>query len=146
MKAMQKHHVLVLHESDSSGMEMEEKSMNDSLERGESSVRPLSEASRDDITSLSSLNEEEKSLVLTLPEASRYDITSLSSSNDEEKKTIEESENEEKRITVSHKGRIPEAKKRKVVGSSMSSDDKENEIQLNENDDKENSSAPCENM
>jgi len=170
VKAMEKHHVPVPHESDSSEIEMEEKSRSDSLERGESSVLTLSEASRDDITSrssskeekssvltlsqasgddvtsLSSSNEEEKSSVLTLSETSRDDITSLSSSNDEEKKTIEESENEEKRITVSHKGRIPEAKKRKAVGSSMSSDDKENEIQLNENDDKENSSAPCENM
>jgi len=170
-KAMEKRHVPVPHESDSSEMEMEEKSRSDSLERGESSVLTLSEASRDDITSLSSSkeeekssvltlsqasgddvtslsssNEEEKSSVLTLSEVSRDDITSLSSSNGEEKKTIEESENEEKRVTVSHKGRIPEATKRKAVGSSMSSDDKENEIQLNENDDKENSSAPCENM
>jgi hypothetical protein len=146
VKAMQKHKVPVQHESDSSDIEIEEKSRSDSLERGESSGLALSEASRDDITSLSSSNHEEKKTIEESEKASRDDITSRSSSSEEDTKTIEESENEEKRITVSNKRKFLEAKKRKAEENSMAYDDKENEIELNENDDKENSSVPSENM
>ncbi|PNY11043.1 hypothetical protein L195_g007642 [Trifolium pratense] len=148
MKAMQKHKVPVQHESDSSDditSLSEEKSI-DSLERGESSVLALSEASRDDITSLSSSNNEEKKTIEESEKASRDDITSRPCSSEEEKTTFEESENEEKRITVSDKGKFLKAKKRKVGENSMVYDDKENEIDLNENDDKENSSVPSENI
>ncbi|WJX22126.1 hypothetical protein P8452_11463 [Trifolium repens] len=146
VKAMQKHKVPVQHGSDSSDIEIEEKSRSDSLERGESSVLALSEASRDDITSLSSSNNEEKKTIEGSEKDSRDDITSQSSSGEEDKKTIEESENEEKLITVSNKRKILEAKKRKAEENSMAYDDKENEIELNENYDKENSSVPSENI
>ncbi|KAK2447082.1 hypothetical protein QL285_006481 [Trifolium repens] len=146
VKAMQKHKVPVQHGSDSSDIEIEEKSRSDSLERGESSVLALSEASRDDITSLSSSNNEEKKTIEGSEKDSRDDITSQSSSSEEDKKTIEESENEEKLITVSNKRKILEAKKRKAEENSMAYDDKENEIELNENYDKENSSVPSENI
>ncbi|CAJ2648838.1 unnamed protein product [Trifolium pratense] len=148
MKAMQKHKVPVQHESDSSDditSLSEEKSI-DSLERGESSVLALSEASRDDITLLSNSNNEEKKTIEESEKASRDDITSRPCSSEEEKTTFEESENEEKRITVSDKGKFLKAKKRKVGENSMVYDDKENEIDLNENDDKENSSVPSENI
>ncbi|WJX26430.1 hypothetical protein P8452_15352 [Trifolium repens] len=146
VKAMQKQKVPVQHESDSSDIEIEEKSRSDSLERGESSGLALSEASRDDITSLSSSNHEEKKTIEESEKASRDDITSRSSSSEEDTKTIEESENEEKRITASNKRKFLEAKKRKAEENSMAYDDKENEIELNENDDKENSSVPSENI
>ncbi|CAK8530386.1 unnamed protein product [Lathyrus sativus] len=147
LKEMQKHKVLVS-QSDSNDMGIEEKSRSESIEGGESSILALSEASRNDITSQSSRSgslERGESSVLALSLASRDDITSLSSSNEEEKKTIEESENEEKRIT--NKGRIPEVIKRKAGQNAMAYHDKENEIEITENDDdKENSSAPSENI
>ncbi|KAI5448274.1 uncharacterized protein LOC127083643 [Lathyrus oleraceus] len=149
LKEMQKHKVLVS-QSDSNDMGIEEKSRSESIEGGESSILALSEASRNDITSQSSRSgslERGESSVLALSLASRDDITSLSSSNEEEKKTIEESENEEKRITVLDKGRIPEVIKRKAGQNSMAYHGKENEIEITENDDdKENSSAPSENI
>ncbi|CAI8591317.1 unnamed protein product [Vicia faba] len=177
VKAMQKHKVLVS-QSDSNDMGIEEKSRNESIERRESSILALSEASRNDITSQSSRSgspERGESSVLALSLASRNDITSsqsstscslergessvlapslastddftLVSSSNEEQKTFEESENEERRITVLDKGRIPEVIKRKVEENSMAYDDKENGIEITENDDdKENSSAPSENI
>lgn len=130
VKAMQKRQVTVPHENGSSDMEIDERSRSESLERWPESQEPT----------------RGESSVLALSEASRDDITSLSGSNGEDRKTTEGSENEEPRNTVSDKGKVPEAKKRKAEGNSMAFDDKENEIQLTENDDKENASAPSENM
>ncbi|XP_058771680.1 uncharacterized protein LOC131645041 [Vicia villosa] len=172
VKAMQKHEVLVS-QSDSNDIGIEEKSRNESIERGESSILALSEISRNDITSQSSRSgspERGESSVLALSLASRNDVASQSSrsgslergessvlapslasrddftlvsSSNEEEKES----SEEKRVTVLlDKGRILKDIKRKAGEKSMACDDKENEIEITENDDKENSSAPSENI
>ncbi|XP_027338107.1 uncharacterized protein LOC113852048 [Abrus precatorius] len=147
VKGMLKRQANVAHENESSDMEIDEKSRSGSLERchesgNSGSVSELSlgaEKSQEPISG--------KSSVLILSEAPRGGITSLSmSSSNEENKTTEGNEIEERRNSVSDKGKVPEAKKRKAEENSMASDDKENHRQLNENDDKENASASDENI
>ncbi|TKY71564.1 isoleucine N-monooxygenase [Spatholobus suberectus] len=145
-KGMQKRQVTVPHENGSSDMEVDEKSRCDTQERCHESGTSGSggELSLGDEKSQESTRGE--SSVPVLEEASGGDIASLSSSNNEENKSTERSENEERRNTVSDKGKVSETKKRKAEENSVASDDKENERQLTENDGKENASAPHENI
>ncbi|KAL2342015.1 hypothetical protein Fmac_009955 [Flemingia macrophylla] len=143
---MQKRQVTARHENDSSDMEMDEKPRCASLERchesgtsGSGSELSLGDEKSQELT-------REESSVPVLKEASRGDITSGSSSNNEENKRTERSQNEESGNSVSDKGKVSEVKKRKAEENSLASDEKENERQFTENDDKENSSAPHENI
>ncbi|KAL2589250.1 hypothetical protein AAZV13_13G218500 [Glycine max] len=145
-KGTQKCPVAVPHENDTSHMEIDEKSRCGSLEGCHESGTSGSggELSFGDEKSHKSTRGESSVPVLT--EASRSDITSLSSLNNEENKTTERSENEETKNSVSNKGKVSVAKKRKAEENSLASDDRENERQLTENDEKENVSAPHENI
>ncbi|KAK7328044.1 hypothetical protein VNO77_22139 [Canavalia gladiata] len=136
-----KQQVTVTHENESSDMEIDEKSRCDSLERCHESGTSGSGSELSQRTEKSQEPTRDES-----SEASRGDITSLSTSNYEENKRTERSESEERRDSVSEKGKVPETRKRKAEENSMASDDKENERQLAENDDKENASAPDENI
>ncbi|KAL2579351.1 hypothetical protein GLYMA_15G061700v4 [Glycine max] len=145
-KCMQKRQVAVPHETDTSDMEIDEKSRCGSLEGCHESGTSGSggELSLGDEKSHESTRGE--SSVPVLSEASRGDITWLSSLNNEKNETTERSEKEETKNSVSDKGKVSETKKRRAEENSLASDDKENERQLTENDDKENVSAPHENI
>ncbi|XP_061370115.1 uncharacterized protein LOC133312855 [Gastrolobium bilobum] len=148
VKGMQKRQVTVPRENDSSNKEMmDEKSRGDSLERCPESGTSGggSELSLGDEESQEQTRGE--SSVLALSEASRDGITSLSSLNEEENKTTKGGENEERKNPVSETGKVQEAKKRKDGDNSVASAaDKENESELTVNDDKENATAPDENI
>nr|KYP48475.1 hypothetical protein KK1_029850 [Cajanus cajan] len=144
-EGMQKRQVTVNSENDSSDMEMDEKSRCASLERcHESTSGNGSELSLGDEKSQEATRGE--SSVLVLKEASRDDITLLSSCKNEENKSTERSENEESGKSVSDKGKVSSVRKRKAEENSLASDDKENETQFIENVDRENASAPHENI
>ncbi|KAK7412208.1 hypothetical protein VNO78_03658 [Psophocarpus tetragonolobus] len=145
-KGMQKRQIDVPNENDSSDMEIDEKSTCGSLEKGPESGTSGSggELSHRDEKPKEPTRKEK--LVGVLTDASRDDTTTPPSSNNDENKTTERSENDERRNSISGKGKVSETKKRKAEENLLASDDKENVRQFTENDEKENASAPCENI